>query len=61
MILRASKRYYTLLLWSEAVARGFVSPVWMTFKQSAARRGRRPRSSWGSQTPGARSTLSKKS
>ncbi|WP_457578174.1 ArdC family protein [Ensifer adhaerens] len=23
----------TLLLWSEAVARGFVSPVWMTFKQ----------------------------
>ncbi|ESZ32884.1 ArdC family protein [Mesorhizobium sp. L2C066B000] len=25
----------TLLLWSEAVARGFVSPVWMTFKQSA--------------------------
>ncbi|KQU95484.1 antirestriction protein ArdC [Mesorhizobium sp. Root102] len=25
----------TLLLWAEAVARGFVSPVWMTFKQSA--------------------------
>ncbi len=24
----------TLLLWSEAVARGFVSPTWMTFKQS---------------------------
>ena len=24
----------TLLLWSETVARGFVSPIWMTFKQS---------------------------
>lgn len=24
----------TLLLWSEAVSRGFVSPTWMTFKQS---------------------------
>lgn len=24
----------TLILWSEAVARGFVSPTWMTFKQS---------------------------
>lgn len=24
----------TLLLWSEAVAQGFVSPYWMTFKQS---------------------------
>ncbi|RVC55749.1 DUF1738 domain-containing protein, partial [Mesorhizobium sp. M00.F.Ca.ET.038.03.1.1] len=24
----------TLLLWSEAVTRGFVSPYWMTFKQS---------------------------
>ena len=24
----------TLLLWSDAVARGFVSPIWMTFKQS---------------------------
>lgn len=24
----------TLLLWSEALARGFVSPIWMTFKQS---------------------------
>ncbi|MET3757085.1 antirestriction protein ArdC [Rhizobium binae] len=24
----------TLLLWSEAVSRGFVSPIWMTFKQS---------------------------
>ncbi|MUZ74440.1 DUF1738 domain-containing protein [Agrobacterium vitis] len=24
----------TLLLWSEAVSRSFVSPVWMTFKQS---------------------------
>lgn len=24
----------TLLLWSEAAARGFVSPIWMTFKQS---------------------------
>ncbi|MEO4002134.1 zincin-like metallopeptidase domain-containing protein [Mesorhizobium sp. CAU 1732] len=25
----------TLLLWSETVARGFVSPTWMTYKQSA--------------------------
>lgn len=25
----------TLLLWSEAVARGFVSTIWMTYKQSA--------------------------
>jgi antirestriction protein ArdC len=24
----------TLLLWSETVAQGFVSPIWMTFKQS---------------------------
>lgn len=24
----------TLLLWSETVAKGFVSPIWMTFKQS---------------------------
>lgn len=24
----------TLLLWSEAAARGFVSPIWMTYKQS---------------------------
>ena len=23
-----------ILLWSEAVARGFASPIWMTFKQS---------------------------
>ncbi|WP_163220531.1 ArdC-like ssDNA-binding domain-containing protein, partial [Citrobacter freundii] len=23
-----------ILLWSEAVARGFTSPIWMTFKQA---------------------------
>ncbi|WP_163361082.1 ArdC-like ssDNA-binding domain-containing protein, partial [Escherichia coli] len=23
-----------VLLWSEAVARGFASPIWMTFKQA---------------------------
>lgn len=30
----------TLLLWSETIARGFVSPTWMTFKQSVELGGR---------------------
>ncbi len=29
-----------ILLWSEAVARGFASPVWMTFKQAVRRESR---------------------
>ncbi|WP_245446125.1 ArdC-like ssDNA-binding domain-containing protein, partial [Metarhizobium album] len=29
-----------LLLWSEGMARGFASPVWMTFKQAVRRESR---------------------
>ncbi|XFF02382.1 antirestriction protein ArdC (plasmid) [Bradyrhizobium guangxiense] len=31
-----------VLLWSEAVARGFTSPIWMTFKQSLESRRPHP-------------------
>lgn len=49
--LRACGQPYTgvnvLLLWSEAVARGFTSPVWMTFRQAQAMGGQVRRGAHG--------------